>query len=418
MKTDSNCFAAFFARRAFAVAAAPGRAARSAPFGIADECRVRRSSDDLDIGLKRARGLDRLQDRDDVARTDAQRVQAVDQVLQADAFAAARPSCCPCRRRPGSACAARPVVVPSAEGHGWLTSGVSLTLMVRLPCAMATVEMRTSEPITMTPDCSSMTTFAGSSGSTFSCSMSVRRPTTPFLIGGGHIRCTVAGSVDGGDVVAEIGVDRGRDALGRRQIRIVQRQIQMCSGSARARSRFRVRRWRRWRCVPPSARRASRWRRRPVPRSRRSRPGPAPARRFRRRRRTAASPASVPPCRLLASPSALTETSMRVPCAAKAGRLAVTITAATFLVCMVSPRVLTPRRSSMVGQALLGERRVAQRVAGAVQADDEAVADQHVVADAFDVDEVLDRRKGEGLERARAPITARKQHSERLIVRV
>ena len=43
-----------------------------------------------------------------------------------------------------------------------------------------------------------------------------------------------------------------------------------------------------------------------------------------------------------------TDTSMRVPGAAKAGRLAVTITAATFLVCMVWPRVLTPSRSSMV----------------------------------------------------------------------
>jgi len=50
----------------------------------------------------------------------------------------------------------------------------------------------------------------------------------------------------------------------------------------------------------------------------------------------------------LASPSALTEMSMRVPWPEKAGRLAVTITAATFLVCMVSPRVLTPSRSSMV----------------------------------------------------------------------
>ena len=45
---------------------------------------------------------------------------------------------------------------------------------------------------------------------------------------------------------------------------------------------------------------------------------------------------------------ALTEISMRLPCAEKAGRLAVTITAATFLVCMISPRVFTPSRSSMV----------------------------------------------------------------------
>ena len=43
----------------------------------------RRSSDHLDFGLQRARRLDRLQDGDDVARADAQRVQPVDQLLQA-----------------------------------------------------------------------------------------------------------------------------------------------------------------------------------------------------------------------------------------------------------------------------------------------------------------------------------------------
>jgi hypothetical protein len=45
---------------------------------------------------------------------------------------------------------------------------------------------------------------------------------------------------------------------------------------------------------------------------------------------------------------ALTEISMREPFEEKAGRLAVTITAATFLVCIVWPRVLVPIRSSMV----------------------------------------------------------------------
>ena len=43
-----------------------------------------------------------------------------------------------------------------------------------------------------------------------------------------------------------------------------------------------------------------------------------------------------------------TDTSMRLPGAAKAGRLAVTMTAATFLVCMTWPRVLVPSRSSML----------------------------------------------------------------------
>ncbi len=61
-------------------------------------------------------------------------------------------------------------VVPVREnGAGWLAMGVSVTRMVRLPCAMATVEMRTSAPITITPDCSSITTRAGWSGSTRTC---------------------------------------------------------------------------------------------------------------------------------------------------------------------------------------------------------------------------------------------------------
>ena len=43
-------------------------------------------------------------------------------------------------------------------------------------------------------------------------------------------------------------------------------------------------------------------------------------------------------------------------------------------------------------QRLLGERDVVERVAGAVEADHEAVADELVLADAFDVGEVLDAR--------------------------
>jgi len=41
-------------------------------------------------------------------------------------------------------------------------------------------------------------------------------------------------------------------------------------------------------------------------------------------------------------------------------------------------------------QRLLGEGDVVERIAGAVEADHEAVADQLVLADAFDVGEVLD----------------------------
>jgi hypothetical protein len=54
-------------------------------------------------------------------------------------------------------------------------------------------------------------------------------------------------------------------------------------------------------------------------------------------------------------------------------------------------------------QALAGEGRVAERVAGAVQADHEAVADQLVVAHALDRDDVLDPRRrlrGGGAERS------------------
>ena len=55
----------------------------------------------------------------------------------------------------------------------------------------------------------------------------------------------------------------------------------------------------------------------------------------------------VPPCRFLASPSAETVTSIRVPWVPKAGRLPVTMTAATLPVRMVAPRMLTPMRSSI-----------------------------------------------------------------------
>ena len=63
---------------------------------------------------------------------------------------------------------------------------------------------------------------------------------------------------------------------------------------------------------------------------------------------------------------------MRVPCGAKGGRFA--------------------EPFEHADQALLGEGSVAQRVAGAVEADNEAVTDQHVVANTFHIDDVLDAR--------------------------
>ena len=65
-----------------------------------------------------------------------------------------------------------------------LTWGVSCTEMVRLPWAMATWEMRTSAPITITPDTSSITTRAALSGSTSSCSMAVMKLDMSWPAGG------------------------------------------------------------------------------------------------------------------------------------------------------------------------------------------------------------------------------------------
>ena len=84
--------------------------------------------------------------------------------------------------------------------------------------------------------------------------------------------------------------------------------------------------------------------------------------------------------------------SIRLPGRAKAGRLAVTMTAATFLVASLASlsRVLTPSRSSMPISVCRVKIEVAQPVAGAVQPDHQAIADQLVVADALDIGDVLD----------------------------
>jgi hypothetical protein len=65
-------------------------------------------------------------------------------------------------------------VTPVLEkGLGCDTCGVSVMRMVRLPCATATLLMRTVSPITMTPVFSSITTLAGRSGSIGRVSMLV-----------------------------------------------------------------------------------------------------------------------------------------------------------------------------------------------------------------------------------------------------
>ncbi len=86
---------------------------------------------------------------------------------------------------------ARPV---GAKGFGCETCGVSVTRTVSVPCATATVLIRTFSPMTMTPFCSSMTTRAGWSGSTRSCSMSVISEITSPLNSPGTVSSTVLGS--------------------------------------------------------------------------------------------------------------------------------------------------------------------------------------------------------------------------------
>src|SRR6266700_1497255 len=85
-------------------------------------------------------------------------------------------------------------VRPRDSGLGWLTCGLSEIVTVRLPCATATVATRTSRPITMMPERSSMMILAARSGSTCNCSISVRKATTLPLNSGGIESCTVEGS--------------------------------------------------------------------------------------------------------------------------------------------------------------------------------------------------------------------------------
>src|SRR5882757_4418499 len=86
-------------------------------------------------------------------------------------------------------------VRPRDSGLGWLTCGLSEIVTVRLPCATATVATRTSRPITMMPERSSITILAARSGSTCNCSISVRKATTLPLNSAGIESCTVEGSI-------------------------------------------------------------------------------------------------------------------------------------------------------------------------------------------------------------------------------
>src|SRR2546429_849278 len=92
-------------------------------------------------------------------------------------------------------------VRPRDSGLGWLTCRLSEIVTVRLPCATATVATRTSRPITMIPERSSMMILAARSGSTCNCSISVRKATTLPLNSGGIDSCTVEGSIGSADLV-------------------------------------------------------------------------------------------------------------------------------------------------------------------------------------------------------------------------
>src|SRR5262249_38049866 len=85
-------------------------------------------------------------------------------------------------------------VRPRASGAGWLTCGDSEMVTVRLPWATATVETRTSRPITMMPERSSMMILPARSGSICNCSISVSSETTLLGYFFGTLICTVAGS--------------------------------------------------------------------------------------------------------------------------------------------------------------------------------------------------------------------------------
>ena len=97
------------------------------------------------------------------------------------------------------------------------------------------------------------------------------------------------------------------------------------------------------------------------------------------------------------------------------------MTAATLSALRLLLRALTPSRSSMPDQALPGEHRAGEIVAGAVEADHKAIADQDVVPDALEVGDVLDPDIGAGraamakvMTPARRPATQRRKRDPAL----
>ena len=134
------------------------------------------------------------------------------------------------------------------SGLGWETCGVSVTRTVRLPCATATRLMRTFSPMTTMPLPSSITMRAGWSGSTRSCSTSLIRVGGAPAKGRRHGQ----GSRSPGRWPTPCPAPNRPliafgDALGRREVGIAQRHLQLVQ-LVQGRSRSRARRWH-----PPAA---------------------------------------------------------------------------------------------------------------------------------------------------------------------
>lgn len=97
---------------------------------------------------------------------------------------------------------------------------------------------------------------------------------------------------------------------------------------------------------------------------------------------------------------------MRAPWREKGGRFAVTITRRFFVrISLFAVRAFTPRRSNIPSSDSRVKIAV-QTVAGAVEADDQTVTDQLVVADAFKIRHIFD---ADGLgQSGRQPLRRRK----------
>jgi hypothetical protein len=129
----------------------------------------------LDVGLDRAGRLDRLEDGNQIARPDPKRVQSINNLLEGNPFGDERQLLAVLLH--ADAGARHQAGLPASE-RSRLADLRGLADCSGLPCATATVETRTSRPMTMTPERSSITIRAPRSGATWSCSISVSKAMT------------------------------------------------------------------------------------------------------------------------------------------------------------------------------------------------------------------------------------------------